>query len=194
MSASRFVRGLLIALLCTLPATADAVVKKKQPVATKKKVARKATPKPTPPPPPPIGPAPMPNLIFGDKPVAPVNSGMSSAETLWHLRSALNVAALSCREPQYVKMGPNYNKMLRAHRTLLTRAYGGETSRYGTGAVSDSHQTKIYNFFAGPTGKAQLCWSSHGILEKIATMTSVAFDAAGPRMLAELEAPFLVTR
>jgi hypothetical protein len=112
-------------------------------------------------------------------------------ETLWHLRAALNVAALSCREPQYALMGPSYNQLLKKHKVLLASANRSEGARYGNGGASDRHQTQLYNYFAGPVGKAQLCWSASNIFAQIGPMNSIALQKAAPKMLAELEAPFL---
>ncbi len=185
----------IMALLSSTTMNADAATKaKKKVVASKTKSKKPVVKKPAPAPIPPLGPPPMPNLVYGDKPVAPINAGLNSGETLWHLRAALNVAALSCRAPQYALMGPNYNKMLKLHKATLLRAVGSESTKYGNGAANDRHQTQLYNFYASPVAQAQMCWSASGLMEKMLALPSASLESAAPKFLAELEAPFNVAR
>src|SRR3546814_9197433 len=54
-----------------------------------------------------------------------VNTGISSAQTLWNLRSGLNVAALNCQGIEHAAMVDNYKILLRS-----------EERRVGNGCVS----------------------------------------------------------
>src|SRR3990167_9472880 len=85
-----------------------------------------ATPAPPPPPPPPpppaqgvvIPPRPLPTVGAVDHMTIPahgmdgryltVNTGISSAQTLWNLRSGLNVAALNCQGIEHAAMDSRY--------------------------------------------------------------------------------------
>jgi hypothetical protein len=128
-----------------------------------------------------------------DRPVASINRGLTPAETLWHLRAGLNVAAISCRGSRTV--APAYNRMLGQHRAALAIAASSEQARFGAGAANvkqnDRHQTQLYNFFAGPRGQAGLCRSAASVLARINAMNGAQLNQAAPRALAEVEAPFV---
>lgn len=133
-----------------------------------------------------------PALHFGSQPVAPINRDLSAAESLWHVRAGLNVAALSCRDTKAI--APAYNQMLSVHHAALAAAAKADQARFGTGTDAakhfDRHQTQLYNYFANPVAQRQFCASATSLLSRINAMPSTQLAAAAPRSLAELEAPF----
>lgn len=140
--------------------------------------------------------APLPPVAVG-RPSAPINANLSSNEALWHLRAALNVAALSCRTAKTAGVAPAYNRMLARHRAVLAAANAAEVApfraRHGakwTGAY-DVHATKLYNFFAMPTAQVPFCVAAGQVLVKANAMTPDAILGYAPAALAQLEAPFL---
>lgn len=144
-------------------------------------------PSPTAPPPP----------VVANRPSAPINTNLSANEALWHMRSALNVAALSCRTAKTSAVAPAYNRMLVRHKVALATANGAETApfraRYGAkwqGAY-DRHATQLYNFFAMPTAQAQFCVAAGQVLAKANAMSPDGLVGFAPVALAQLEAPFL---
>lgn len=130
-------------------------------------------------------------------PVAAINANLSADEALWHVRSALNVAALSCRTRASAGVASAYNHMLQRHKAMLVRANAAETgpfrARYGAkwAGPYDAHATKLYNFFAMPTAQERFCMAASQVLAKINTTPPDAMSAYAPSALAQLEAPFL---
>lgn len=144
----------------------------------------------------PSQPAPPPPVV-ATRPSAPINANLSANEALWHMRSALNVAALSCRTARTSAVAPAYNRMLARHKAVLAAANGAETgpfrARYGAkwqGAY-DRHATQLYNFFAMPTAQAQFCVAAGQVLAKANAMSPDGLVGFAPAALAQLEAPFL---
>jgi hypothetical protein len=128
--------------------------------------------------------------VFGAQPVAPINRGLGAGEMLWHLRAGLTVAAIACRGGRTV--APAYNRMLALHRTSLANANREETARFGANPAGvrnrDIHETRLYNFFSNPDGRAELCNGARRLLQQVNAMESGRLAAAAPRLLAELEA------
>lgn len=135
--------------------------------------------------------------IVATRPSAPINANLSANEALWHMRSALNVAALSCRTAKTSGVAPAYNRMLARHKVALAAANAAELApyraRYGAkwSGAYDAHATRLYNFFAMPTAQLQFCAAAGQVLAKANAMTSDAITGYAPVALAQLEAPFL---
>lgn len=132
------------------------------------------------------------------KPAATINANLSGNEALWHMRSALNVAALSCRSGKTSSVAPAYNRMIARHKAVLAVANAAEVApfraRYGAkwAGPYDTHATKLYNFFALPTAQAQFCTVATQVLAKTNAIAPDALVDFAPKALAQLEAPFLV--
>lgn len=145
---------------------------------------------------PPAPPATVPPVV-ATRPVAAINANLSQAEALWHMRAALNVAALSCRNAKVAGVAPAYNRMLARHKAVLATAYAAEAApfraRHGAkwAAPYDTHATRIYNFFAMPTEQAQFCKTAMLVLGKANAMAPEAVTGFAPAALAQLEAPFI---
>lgn len=118
---------------------------------------------------------------------ATVNSGIGAAEALWHVRAALNVAALGCRGDATIAKG--YNQFLTQHKTQLSSAYSDESKRLGTAAL-DTHSTRIYNFFAQPDPQLGFCRAAAAEMTQLATVTATDLNAQAVTAIARLEAPF----
>ena len=134
------------------------------------------------------------------RPVATINANLSPNEALWHMRSALNVAALSCRTKKTVDVAPAYNRMLARHKAVLALANSAEEApfhaRYGAkwAGPYDTHATRLYNFFAMPTAQAQFCIAAAQVLAKTNAIAPASLTNFAPTALAQLEAPFLMRR
>lgn len=117
----------------------------------------------------PLPPAPPP------EPVPPELVNASRGEDLWHLRSALNVAALICDNKVYSSLVPNYNRLLTVHKTLLTAAVQTELDQFRAvdkkrwQALYDTHMTKIYNQYSLTQQRAKYC-------EKATQIAGIAGD------------------
>lgn len=125
------------------------------------------------------------------------NRGLSADESVWHLRVALNVAALGCRDADEVATVAAYNALLAAAKPQLAAAQAGVTQRYKArfGAAhqtrNDDAMTRLYNFFAQPTGHAGFCTAAKAVLVESAAVQPVALAGYAATALPRLEAPFL---
>lgn len=169
-------------------------------------------PKPAPPPPPPpvaIVIPPMPTPPMGaplDMPVPPidasgnrhtVNSGISTAQAVWNLRSAYNVAALNCIEAQYLPILDGYKRFLKVYAKQLDKAnkqvdasfHTIQAGRAGT-VARESYQTQVYNFFSLPPVDANFCQAAMQVSAELQTVDATQFEAYSFSGLAKLEAPF----
>lgn len=147
------------------------------------------TPRPAAEPRPPAGAAPdlpVPKPIDGRFPT--LNSGIAADEALWHVRAALNVAALACRDQPAIL--PAYNALLKSRKAVLTRAYAAERKAHGAGAM-DQHMTRLYNFFAQPPALAGFCKAAAAEAPRIAAIDAADLTAQAPAALARLEAPII---
>lgn len=139
----------------------------------------KPAPVAPPPPPPPapvvvaIPPAPVPPLGAPANLVIPpvgvngkrvtTNAGLSPDQIVWNLRSALNVAALDCLQPQHAEIVVDYRSLLRIHAKRLAVANRGVDSgfraRFGAGYVRqrEAYLTRLYNFYAFPPTLQNFC-------------------------------------
>jgi hypothetical protein len=123
-------------------------------------------------------------------------SDYSSAEAIWHVRAALNVAALNCRDANEAHTVAAYNGMLSARRETLaaadTQTKALFRARFGEGwqNMHDTAMTKLYNFFARPPAHDDFCQVAEQILDEAQVVPDAAFAAFANDALARLEAPF----
>jgi hypothetical protein len=118
------------------------------------------------------------------------NTGLAGDETIWHLRSAWNVAALSCRGDADKPIAEGYAAFLKAYARPLAAANRRLDAKYGR-AARDARATELYNYFASPPVIADLC--------RVALAVSAEWLKARPKNLAafaaaalpRFEAPYL---
>ncbi|RYY47677.1 MAG: hypothetical protein EOP59_00705 [Sphingomonadales bacterium] len=154
--------------------------------------ARIAAPAPValPMPTPPLGAAPNLSLPerLADGSYATPNRDLSEAAAVWHVRSALNVAVLTCaQEPQ---LAAQYNRMLGAHRSALAKAHAGVSAEY-RGAAFDTAMTRVYNYFAQPPVQRAFCPVAADVLAQAETVPAGDFGHFAETALAQLDAPFV---
>ncbi|GGB19875.1 hypothetical protein GCM10011380_06780 [Sphingomonas metalli] len=125
------------------------------------------------------------------------NRNLSPEETTWHVRVALNVAALSCRGAEATEMVTGYNMLLTTDKAMLAttaRAMGERyKARYGSAwqARHDDAMTKLYNYWALPPVQARFCGAALAVLREANGLTEAAFPAFAATALPRLEAPML---
>lgn len=129
----------------------------------------------------------------------PINAGLSPAATLWHLRTALNVAALACRRADEAALVARYNALLAAHAPALRAAeaaYRGEYQAQGAaGRVRyDADQTRLYNFWGQARGRAGLCAAAGEALTMLQGADDVGLTALAGERLAALDRAFAPPR
>jgi hypothetical protein len=94
-----------------------------------------------------------------------VNSNLGEDATLWHFRSAWNVAALNCQEPQHQPILDGYGAFLKQNARKLTAAYNALDQQYRREHKTSSEATRarealmtqVYNYFALPPTRSGFC-------------------------------------
>lgn len=124
-------------------------------------------------------------------PSAPMSQ--AQGEALWHLRSAVNVAALICRGGRLPDLARPYNAMLRRHRLLLIDAAEIEARQFRANGGSwqvryDQHMTQLYNRYARTEKRSAYCAAAEAILSDAATAGSSDLVAASGAMLGRMDA------
>ena len=125
------------------------------------------------------------------------NRELSAEETTWHLRVALNVAALGCRDADERTTVASYNALLAARRDALAVASTGVERRYQVKygakwrAAHDDAMTRLYNFFAQTTARAEFCAEAKAVLVEVGNGRLEELPAYAATALPRLEAPFL---
>jgi hypothetical protein len=125
------------------------------------------------------------------------NKALTPGETVWHVRVALNVAALGCRGPEEAATAAAYNAMLRANQATLAAAASASEAvfqaRHGAAwqARYDDDMTRLYNFFAQPPAHDGFCQTAEAVLRESAAVAPADFPAFATAAMPRLEAPFL---
>lgn len=174
-------------------------------------VAACSTPPPPPPPapPPPVVPTIMPTPPMGaveDMMIPEVddsgkyltpNRGVTSNTALWHVRMALNVAALGCHDSGDLARS-QYNRLLHVHGPILAEANAAVDRNYKYAFGSSSNglsqrerlNTVVYNFFSLPPVTKSFCPVAIEVGAKMLAMPSSQLLAYAPEALTALEKPF----
>jgi hypothetical protein len=132
--------------------------------------------------------------------LSPIHSSVSEAERVWHVRAALNVAALSCTSQKGPGIARNYNLVLARHARALSESYSVKTTRYQQAAgkgwqrAMDQEMTRLYNHWAWPPAQQQFCDAADGIARRAASLPPAEFNSYAPGALAELDAPIARSR
>lgn len=133
-------------------------------------------------------------------PLPPALAERGSARDVWHLRSALNVAALGCTRAGDAQITSRYNAMLKAHATLLTQAYLAEENRYRAEhgarwqAVQDREATQLYNRYANHPEQSRFCREAAAIAADALRVSSDDLPRFAAAALPRIEAPAFVPR
>jgi hypothetical protein len=124
------------------------------------------------------------------------NIGLSADEVTWHVRAALNVAALGCRDAADAGTDDAYNQMLAAESRPLAAAdagvKAGYRSRYGAAweSVHDRDMTRLYNYFSQVPAHAAFCTTARDILSQAEGLSPIEFADFAAWALPKLDAPF----
>ncbi len=94
-----------------------------------------------------------------------INQGLSDDERVWHFRSAWNVAALNCLDPQYEPILTGYKAFIGDNERTLKRindridqAYRKrEGSQRAALLTREEKMTRVYNFFTLPPARSGFC-------------------------------------
>lgn len=124
---------------------------------------------------------------LADGSYATPNRDLSDAATIWHVRSALNVAVLACGDPG---AAPLYNQMLKAQRATFKAAHAGITADYRGGNL-DTAMTRVYNYFSQPPAQRDFCPVATALLAQAVAVAPSEFRGFARMALPQLDAPFV---
>ncbi|RDE04611.1 hypothetical protein DVW87_13500 [Sphingomonas aracearum] len=114
------------------------------------------------------------------------SDGLSPVAAGWHLRAALNVAALTCTGEQAAPIVAGYNGLLKSRKALLARVHKAASKEPGF----DAGMTQLYNFYSQLPARAGFCDAANQVLGQLGSVPDAGYEAAAPAMLATLDRPF----
>ena len=123
------------------------------------------------------------------------NRNLTTSAKVWHLRAALNVAALACRGPQELTIVAGYNALLSAQKPVLAKAEATYASEYKAGGGDwqdryDDSMTRLYNFFSQSPARDEFCAAAGAVLAQSTGLAAEALPAFAAQNLPLLERPF----
>lgn len=139
----------------------------------------------------------VPPAIGPDGRYQTINRNLGPQQTAWHVRAALNVAAIGCRSMADASLTTAYNSLLATQRASLAKDNVAVQAIYRTRfgkAWQDQHDaymTRLYNFFAMPVAKAAFCQAADRVAPQAASVPAGSFETFAQTALPELEAPFI---
>jgi hypothetical protein len=86
-----------------------------------------------------------------------LNMGLDEDETIWHVRSGWNVAALDCIGGQYRPVLTGYAAFLKTYARELAAVNRRIEAKYRNSAARDARNTRVYNYFATPAAIGSMC-------------------------------------
>ncbi len=162
-----------------------------------------AAPAPTPVAPVPVA-APLPKGAFPGMKIPAVladgtyptpNRNLTESAKIWHLRAALNVAALACRGADEAVIVAGYNAMLAAQKPVLAKAEATYSAEYRAGGGDwqdryDDSMTRLYNFFSQSPSRDAFCQAAGRVLAEGASVPGPMLASFAATRLPMLEQPF----
>lgn len=154
-----------------------------------------------PPPPPPVMPAggyigmKSPTKRADGKYFTP-NLDNTDQAAVWHLRNALNVAALGCDQAGGGVI-EHYNAWLRTRAAVIDRYYQAYIREWQAPGwwdwqrVYDDNQTRIYNFYAQPAMRAAFCAAARVEVAQVGQVADEDLPAFARAALLRLDRPFV---
>ena len=123
------------------------------------------------------------------------NRNLSPAAATWHLRAALNVAALACRGTMGDSITRRYNAAIRAHAPVLAHAEAQFASEFRVAGDNwreryDGEMTRLYNFFALAPARADFCAAADRMLDEMAGITPNVLPGFAQAHMAAIDRPF----
>jgi hypothetical protein len=123
------------------------------------------------------------------------NRALSTAAATWHLRAALNVAALACRSAADAGMVDRYNAMLTVQKDALANAQTALSAEYRAGGGDwqdryDDAMTRLYNYFSQSFVRDRFCAAAAQTLADATTVQPAGFATFAAERLPALDRPF----
>jgi hypothetical protein len=123
--------------------------------------------------------------------------GLSTQAAVWHLRVALNVAALACRGPSGDAIATRYNVLLNGRRAVFAGAQDASFKELrATGAKDpqdawDDAMTRLYNHYALAPVREGFCAAADRVLNALPSVSPDGLASYAQAGLAELDRPFV---
>jgi hypothetical protein len=123
--------------------------------------------------------------------------GLSTQGAIWHLRVALNVAALACRGTAGDTIATRYNALLGGRRVAFAGAQAAAfTELRASGAPDpqdawDDAMTRLYNHYALAPVRDGFCAAADRVLTALPGIAADGLANYAPAALAELDRPFV---
>lgn len=124
------------------------------------------------------------------------NEGLNGAAAAWHLRTALNVAALACRGADESAIIAGYNAMLAARKGELQAAESAVSAQYrGSGSADwrndyDNAMTRLYNYWSQDFARADFCRAAATALAEVPGVPAGGLAGYANTTLGALDRPF----
>ncbi|MFN3432869.1 MAG: hypothetical protein ACK4ZY_00590 [Sphingomonas sp.] len=133
--------------------------------------------------------------LMADGRYATPNRNLSSDGAVWHLRAALNVAALACRGPDEATIVAGYNALLTRQKAALATAQTRLAAEFRSGGGDwqdryDDQMTRLYNFFSQVPAHDAFCNAAAATLADSVSVAPADLPAFAAGRLAVLEKPF----
>jgi hypothetical protein len=115
---------------------------------------------------------------------------------VWHLRNALNVAALGCDQAGGGVVEP-YNAWIKTHAAVIDRYYQAYIREWQAPdwwdwqRVYDDNQTRIYNFYAQPAMRTAFCAVARVEIAQVGQVDDDDLPAFARAALLRLDRPFV---
>ncbi len=127
-----------------------------------------------------------------------INRELNDDEKVWHFRSAWNVAALNCLGDPYGPILEGYRAYVIDNSTVLRRVNDRveqdyrkrERSRRAALLAREEHMTRVYNFFALPSARADFCRAVLDIANRLLAAPPEDAEAFALGNFDQLERPF----
>ena len=134
-------------------------------------------------------------IRMADGSYATPNRALTEAATMWHLRTALNVAALACRDSDEAQTTAAYNAMLTARKAMLARAETSLSAEFKArgGDWRDSYDdamTRLYNYWSQDFAHAGFCAAAKQALAAAPSVPEAEFAGFATAQLVLLDRPF----
>jgi hypothetical protein len=143
-----------------------------------------------------------PPVITSQQPVAlsEIHREAGEVERVWHLRAALNVAALQCARSSASPLVKDYNLILARHRTVLAQAYAAKQARFQAAGgkawqqAMDRHLPRLYNHWAWPPAQDRFCAAAAEAARRASLVAPDGFAVYALRALAAVDQPIALTQ
>ena len=125
------------------------------------------------------------------------SQGLSGQGAVWHLRVALNVAALACRGTAGDTIATRYNALLNGRRTAFAGAQNAAFKELRASGAKDPQDawddamTRLYNHYALAPARDGFCAAADRVLNALSGVAADGLTRYAPAGLAELDRPFV---